>query len=76
MSYQSEGCVVGDSAKILLLNENVACENVYLFLQTILNTSRFKYAYGRKVTEQKYLNDIIKLPVTAEGNPDYKFMKE
>ena len=71
VSFQSNGCVVGDSAKILLLNDAVATKNIYLFIQTILTANRFKYDYGRKVTEDKYLNDIIRLPIQREknGNP-------
>ena len=68
VSFQIDGCVVGDSAKILLLEDNVASTEIYLFIQTILTANRFKYAYGRKVTEDKYMNDIIKLPI--KHNPD------
>ena len=71
VSYQPEGCVVGDSAKILLLDDDIADEKIYLFLQTILNFIRFKYAYGRKVTKNKYLNEYIKLPIVlqTDGTP-------
>ncbi len=63
VSYQDKGCVVGDSAKILLVKNENCNKNIYLFLQTILTANKFKYAYGRKVTEEKYYNDIIKLPI-------------
>lgn len=71
VSFQSEGCVVGDSAKILLLDDDLANIYVYMFLQTILTANRFKYAYGRKVTESKYMNDTIKLPIqhNKDGMP-------
>lgn len=68
VSFQVDGCVVGDSAKILLLDDDVANVYVYLFLQTILTANRFKYAYGRKVTEDKYMNDIIKLPIRLNAD--------
>lgn len=68
VSFQSTGCVVGDSAKILLLDDSIATVNIYLFLQTILTANRFKYDYGRKVTEDKYLADIIKLPIQRNDN--------
>lgn len=68
VSFQSEGCVVGDSAKILLLDDRIATKPTYLFLQTILSANRFKYDYGRKVTEEKYLSDIIKLPIQRDNN--------
>lgn len=63
VSFQNRGCVVGDSAKILLLPDHVASEGVYIFLQSILNANRFKYSYGRKVTEGKYLDEWLMLPV-------------
>jgi hypothetical protein len=66
VAYQPNGCVVGDSAKILLLDDQYASETSYLFLLTILRANRFKYAYGRKVTEIKYANDTIKLPVLRD----------
>lgn len=68
VSFQPEGCVVGDSAKILLLPDDVADKKIYLFIQTILTSIRFKYAYGRKVTKKKYLNEIIKLPIVYQAN--------
>lgn len=68
VSYQPEGCVVGDSAKILLLNNDRATNSQYLFMRTILSANKFKYAYGRKVTEEKYMNDTVKLPI--RHNPD------
>lgn len=71
VSFQLNGCVVGDSAKILLLDEDIASVELYTFLQTLLTANRFKYAYGRKVTESKYMNDIVKLPIetNADGTP-------
>lgn len=71
VSYQADGCVVGDSAKILSLKHGHATTGVYLFLQTVLSQNRFKYSYGRKVTEDKYLKDVLDLPVRKDnqGNP-------
>lgn len=68
VSYHSKGCVVGDSAKILLLDDKYACEEVYLFIQTLLKANRFKYTYGRKVTEAKYMEDVIRLPIVMEND--------
>lgn len=64
VALQPTGCVVGDSAKILHVQDEKE-ENIYvlLFLQTLLTASRFKYDYGRKVSEKKYANEILFLPV-------------
>lgn len=78
VSFQKDGCVVGDSAKILRVEEEFECTEIYLFIQTILSKHRFKYAYGRKVTEKKYMNDTILLPVKMQDgepftDPSYKY---
>lgn len=39
VSFQINGCVVGDSAKILLLEDDIATTEHYLFLQTILSAN-------------------------------------
>ncbi|MBS4313171.1 restriction endonuclease subunit S [Campylobacter vulpis] len=78
VSFQKNGCVVGDSAKILLLPDEVAKTEIYLFLHSILTANRFKYDYGRKVTESKYMNDYIALPALVNGRkkvPDFEFME-
>ncbi len=76
VSYQNHGCVVGDSAKILLLKEEENADPyVYLFIKTILMANKYKYTYGRKVTEKKYKNEIICLPVTKKQTPDYDYMR-
>ncbi|EAK0961722.1 methyltransferase [Campylobacter upsaliensis] len=78
VSFQKDGCVVGDSAKILLLPDEVAKTEIYLFLHSILTANRFKYDYGRKVTEYKYMNDYIDLPTLIKGRkkvPDFEFME-
>lgn len=78
VSFQKFGCVVGDSAKILLLDEKVANTYVYLFVRTVLMANKYKYAYGRKVTENKYMDDYIELPAKdelGEWVPDWEYMK-
>lgn len=76
VSFHENGCVVGDSAKILLLREQKAKSvKMYLFIQTLLSANRFKYTYGRKVTEDLYSKTIVKLPATADGEPDWQWME-
>jgi len=68
VSFQRYGCVVGDSAKILKLPPEIATIERYLFIRTVLMASKFKYAYGRKVTEDKYMSDDIELPVVHNSD--------
>lgn len=77
VAFQPFGCVVGDSAKILLLkNAQYRSKWIYLFLRTLLSANQYKYTYGRKVTEEKYLQEILLLPTKDEKTPDYQYMEE
>ncbi len=77
VAYQPNGCVVGDSAKILLLKDKEYRKPaIYLFLRTVLMANQYKYTYGRKVTEDKYLSDTLMLPSVDSETPDWSFMEE
>lgn len=79
VSFQRYGCVVGDSAKILLLkNEEKRNAHIYLFLKTILMANKYKYTYGRKVTEENYSREKLLLPAKTLNEkriPDWGFME-
>ena len=51
--------------------------NVYIaiFLCTIIELERFRWAYGRKWRPVRMPHSLIKLPVTPEGEPDWQFME-
>ena len=74
VSFQKNGCVVGDSAKILKLKShaNIYC---YLFIKTILMANKYKYTYGRKVTKDNYLELVISLPVKRDKSIDWGYME-
>lgn len=51
--------------------------NVYtaLFLVTVLDLERYRYSFGRKYNKNAIEKSKIKLPVDANGNPDWQFME-
>lgn len=75
VAYHETPCVIGDSAKALILKGKLKKSiYVYMYLRTVLMANKYKYAYGRKVTEEKYYKDTIVLPVVKKGVPDWKYM--
>ncbi len=52
--------------------------NVYigLFLCTVMEKDRFRWAYGRKWRPKRMPSSIIKLPVNELGEPDWQFMED
>lgn len=49
--------------------------NVYnaLFVVTIINQNKYKYAFGRKAFKDKFENETFKLPIEYEMNNDGTF---
>lgn len=75
VTFQEQGCCVGDSAKILTLKAERKTKNIYLYLRTVLMANKYRYTFARKVTEENYLDDIIELPVNENKEIDYEYME-
>ena len=54
-----------------MLNKYIA-----LFIVTVIKANRYKFSYGRKWTMEKMKKSLVKLPVTAEGLPDFDYMEQ
>lgn len=48
---------------------------IALFLTTIIKANRYKFSYGRKWTMEKMKKSPVRLPVTSQGVPDWKYME-
>lgn len=46
-----------------------------LFLATCINYFSYKYMYGRKMTNDRILKEVLVLPIDNFGNPDWTFME-
>src|SRR3989339_820228 len=51
--------------------------NIYngLFIATIITQNKYKYSFGRKAFENKFSDDIIKLPINEKDEVDFEFME-
>ena len=47
-----------------------------LFLCTLIEKERFRWAYGRKWRPTRMPSSLIKLPITSEGKPDWQYMED
>lgn len=48
---------------------------VALFLCSLIEKERFRWAYGRKWRPIRMPSSLIKLPITTDGTPDWKYME-
>jgi hypothetical protein len=51
--------------------------NIYngLFIATIITQNKYKYSFGRKAFENKFSDDIVKLPINEKDEVDFEFME-
>ncbi len=73
--YHPYLCLFSDDVKRFKLKDISATKYHYLFFKTIILQQKCKYAYGYKFNEQRMQKQIILLPVTDSGTPDYDFME-
>lgn len=75
--YHPYECIFSDDVKRLHLKESsVATSYVMLFLKTAILQQKVKYAYGYKFNESRMQKQVILLPISADGKPDWQFMEE
>lgn len=61
---------------VLDLKDRELNSSIAMFLITLIKKEQFKFNYGRKWGVTRMKKSIIKLPVTAEGKPDYDLMEK
>lgn len=49
---------------------------IALFLTTLIRQEKYRFGYGRKWGIERMKKSIIKLPVTADGKPDWAYMEQ
>lgn len=72
--YQAEPFATGN--KVYQIRRPNMNSYIGLFLATVLNLEDYRYSYGRARIMSKLKEEVIKLPVDADGNPDWHFMED
>jgi len=49
---------------------------IAMFLCSLIEMERFRWAYGRKWRPVRMPHSLINLPVTKDGTPDWQFMED
>ncbi len=74
-SYQKDSFSASDHVEKLIpkfqMNKYIA-----MFFVAILNREQYRYNYGRKCSQGRMENFVIKLPVNTEEKPDWQFMED
>ncbi len=65
----------GHGATSVLQSDNLNRFTAHFLISAIRKVITQKYSYNAKATKIELKNTVIKLPITAEGTPDYTFME-
>lgn len=65
-----------DDNILVLIPQMDISKYALMFIVTVINQDRYKYAYGRQYRQKILLKHKIKLPVDAQGNPNWQFMED
>lgn len=71
--YQTEPFWASDDVNVLYPKFELT-PYIAMFLCAIIRQEKFRYNYGRKWHLNRMNETVMRLPVTAENEPDWKFM--
>ncbi|MGL4387834.1 MAG: restriction endonuclease subunit S, partial [Brevinema sp.] len=74
-SVQAQDFYIGTRVKALILKQVINDKYILQFIATLINLEEFKYCYGRNACD-RLDTTTIKLPVDAQGNPDWDYMRK
>lgn len=74
--YHAYECIFSDDVKRFHLKHHEDNKLVLLFMGVVIRQQKVKYQYAYKFNEQRMRRQVIMLPVTDDGQPDYQFMED
>lgn len=74
--YQADPFWATDDVNVLSLKHYTLNVHVAMFLTTLIHIEKYRFNYGRKWDKELMLKSKIKLPIKADGTPDWKFMEK
>ena len=75
--YQADTFTCSHDITALYLKKHRLNSYIATFLCAVIMKEKYRWSYGRKPHDvKKFGRSIIKLPVDANGNPDWQFMED
>ncbi|PIN86513.1 hypothetical protein COV19_04440 [Candidatus Woesearchaeota archaeon CG10_big_fil_rev_8_21_14_0_10_44_13] len=73
--YQTKEFTCSHDINVLYLKNRDWNEYIAMFICSLIELEKFRWAYGRKWRPTRMPTSIIKLPVTKDNAPDWQFME-
>lgn len=77
VAYQACDFVATDHVEKLSLKHHLLSQSIGIFMKSVIDKAvGGKYNYGYKFSQDRIKSQMIMLPVTDAGDPDYDFMEQ
>ena len=73
--YQEKEFTCSHDVNPLYLKGHTLNKHIAMFLCTLIELEQYRWAYGRKWRPKRMPSSLIKLPIKADGTPDWEFME-
>ncbi len=73
--YHPYNALFSDDVKRFHLKKHIGNKYIYLYLKDCILKQQVKYQYGYKFNEQRIKKQIIMVPITSNGAPNYAYME-
>ena len=76
--YHNYNFVASDHVTVLwLIDEQIKLNSfIASFLKPIIESIKYKYSFGREISNHRIKREKILLPVNGKGEPDWEYMEE
>ena len=74
--YHDYDFIASDHVTVFWPKTRKLTKNIALYLKPILEKIRYKYNFGREISDSRLKKEKIYLPVDNEGNPDWNYMED
>lgn len=75
-AFWQEESFVASNIVIVLKPKAVINKYIGLFLCQLIRLEKPKYGYGRKMGSERFLSSKVRLPIDANGQPDWQLMED
>ncbi|MDR2410266.1 MAG: restriction endonuclease subunit S [Bacteroidales bacterium] len=74
--YHDYEFVASDHVTVIWLNNRELNKYIAVFLKPIFEKIKYRYNFGREISNDRIKKEKIYLPIDSNGNPDWVYMEE
>ncbi|MDR1197718.1 MAG: restriction endonuclease subunit S [Prevotellaceae bacterium] len=74
--YHDYKFVASDHITVIWLKDGELNKYIAMFLKPIFEKIKYRYNFGREISNDRIIKEKLYLPIGSNGNPDWRYMEE